>query len=61
MKWHATMMTMMMMMMMMIGIFTYGMNTFRYSFRRYSVRTPSDQVVRRTDLAGLDQIGVVSK
>ena len=38
-KWHATMMTMMMMMM--TGIFTYGTNTYRYSFRRYSVRTPS--------------------
>ena len=32
---------MMMMMMMMTGIFTYGTNTYRYSFRRYSVRTPS--------------------
>ena len=38
-KWHATMMTMMMMMM--GGIFTYGRNTYRYLFRRYSVRTPS--------------------
>ena len=42
MKWHATMMTMMMMMMMMMtGIFTYGRNTYRYSFRRYTVRTPN--------------------
>ena len=31
---------MMMMMMMIPGIFTYGTNTYRYSFRRYSVRTP---------------------
>ena len=31
----------MMMMMMVTGIFTYGTNTYRYSFRRYSVRTPS--------------------
>ena len=46
-KWkvHATMMTMMMMMM--TGIFTYGTNTYRYSFRRYSVRTPSWRQRRR--------------
>ena len=28
------------MVMMMTGIFTYGTNTSRYLFRRYSVRTP---------------------
>ena len=44
-SWKVNVMTamsmMMMMMMMMAGIFTYGRNTYRYSFRRYSVRTPS--------------------
>ena len=34
-----------MMMMMMTKIFTYGTNTYRYSFRRCSVRTPSKNVV----------------
>ena len=33
-------MMMMMMMMMMPGTNTYGTNTYRYSFRWYSVRTP---------------------
>ena len=48
MKWHATMMTIMMMMMM-TGIFTYGTNTYRYSFRRYSVRTPRTTQLRKVD------------